>query len=162
MGINLPLALLVSFIRGDARGLAFSWGASACFMPALATIAQDLALPPTPSAPATAMCTAGRGRISSIPISHAQRLVWPVSCLSVFKRVEDGEVQKKLFVCLFVCFSCRYKKAATPFSPPLDHRGFVIDNEVHHIWIEVPPVCMFVWAPQSQEKSGGWFRQIHT
>ncbi len=41
-----------------AQGLAFSWGAAARFMPALAALAHDLALTPTPSAPATARCTA--------------------------------------------------------------------------------------------------------
>lgn len=66
-GINLPLALLMLTICWKAQGLAFSCGASACFMPALAALAQDLALKPTPSAPATAICTASREGLAIYP-----------------------------------------------------------------------------------------------
>lgn len=43
-------------LKGTRAGF-LPGGTAACLMPALAARAQDLALTPTPSVPATAMCT---------------------------------------------------------------------------------------------------------
>lgn len=55
-------------------------------MPALAALAQDLALTPMPSVPATAICTATEWQGLAPNPFHMHTHVWPASFLSVMQK----------------------------------------------------------------------------
>ena len=123
-GISLPLALLMVTICWRIEGLAFSWGAAACFMPALAALAQVLALTHMPSAPATAIRTArGQGLAHFIHFTCTPSL----SGLCHVKCDADGKLNRSVLI-----YAAKEFSAAVPRRPSginkvlLNQQGYAI------------------------------------